>query len=372
MSDGVSDGPTRIAILGCGFIGTVHSYSLRSLIGGGLADAVVVSACDVDVDRARATLDAHGPGRATDDLDQALEGVDAAWVCTPTAMHRQVVERCVAHGVAIYCEKPLAKNLASALEIFRMVDEAGLPNQVGLVLRYAPPFSALASICQGQPVVGAPGPEVLGRPIASVLRDDQFFPIGGMYRSTWRGDVDVAGGGTLIEHSIHDVDALSWMFGPVVSVTARTQNNAGHPGIEDVAAVTFAHSSGAISTLLSVWHGLESRPSTRRLEVFFEKAHVVLENEQLGPVMIEHAGGPTDLGISENASELMNRLPVPDALRPQILAYAGSDLAFLAALAGGFAPEPGLAVAVEAHRVVEAAYRSAALGGEPLILAECD
>ena len=126
------------------------------------------------------------------------------------------------------------------------------------------------------------------------MRDDQYFPIGGMYGSDWRADVSIAGGGTLLEHSIHDLDLLAWMLGPVVSVVARTQNHAGHPGIEDVAAVTLEHSSGAISTLLSVWHGIKTRPSTRRLEVFFERGHAVLENEQVGPVMVEQAEDDRD------------------------------------------------------------------------------
>ena len=48
--------------------------------------------------------------------------------------------------------------------------------------------------------------------MATVLRDDQYFPIQGFYGSTWRKDVTQAGGGTLIEHSIHDVDVLRWLL----------------------------------------------------------------------------------------------------------------------------------------------------------------
>lgn len=363
-------GGQRIAILGCGFIGTIHSFALRSLIRGGLVDASVVATCDVDLEKAKRTLEMHQKetvaGVVTDDPDEALDRADVAWVCTPTAMHQLAVERCVAHGVSIYCEKPLAKNLDGAVAIEKMVEGAKLANQVGLVLRYAPPFRTISALCQGTATEGGPDVDLLGRPMAALLRDDQFFPVDGMYGSKWRADVEVAGGGTLIEHSIHDVDALSWMFGPVVSVTARSANHAGHPGIEDVAAVTFVHATGAVSTLLSVWHAVESRPSTRRLEVFFEKAHAVLEDEQVGPVRIERSGGePMDIGLPSEASDLMERLPVADSLKSQILPYAASDLSFLRAVSSGRPPEPGLGVAVSAHRVVEAAYRSAASGGEP-------
>jgi predicted dehydrogenase len=198
-----------------------------------------------------------------------------------------------------------------------------------------------------------------------VLRDDQYFPIGGMYGSDWRADVSIAGGGTLLEHSIHDLDLLAWMLGPVVSVIARTKNHAGHHGIEDVAAVTLEHSNGALSTLLSVWHGIETRPSTRRLEVFFERAHAVLEDEQVGPVMVQQADQNTEIGLPRSAVEVMNRLAVPNELRTHLLAYASADLEFLHSVQRGQPPSPDIGVALEAHRIVDAAYRSAEVGGEP-------
>src|SRR5580698_2884062 len=123
----------RVAILGCGFIGNIHSFALRCLICGGLVDAAVVATCDVDLDKATRILEPHGGGTATVDLDEALAGADAAWVCTPTAMHHQAVERCVANGVAVYCEKPLAKDLEGAQAIADLVRRAKVGNQVGLV-----------------------------------------------------------------------------------------------------------------------------------------------------------------------------------------------------------------------------------------------
>jgi predicted dehydrogenase len=201
--------------------------------------------------------------------------------------------------------------------------------------------------------------------MAAVLRDDQYFPVGGMYGSEWRSDVAVAGGGTLLEHSIHDVDLLTWMFGPVVSVVARTENHAGHAGVEDVAAVTFEHSNGALSSLTSVWHGIGTRPSTRRLEVFFERAHIVLEDEQVGPVKIELDDSTCELGLPAEALEVMDRLAVPDELKPHLLAYSSADLSFVRSVENRRPASPGIDIALEAHRIVDAAYRSAALGGAP-------
>ena len=73
------------------------------------------------------------------------------------------------------------------------------------MLRHAPVFRNVAEIVHSGRY---------GKPMALVLRDDQYFPIQGMYGSTWRSDVDKAGGGTLIEHSIHDLDVINWVLGP--------------------------------------------------------------------------------------------------------------------------------------------------------------
>ena len=103
-----------------------------------------------------------------------------------------------------------------------------------------------------------------------VFRDEQAFPIQGHDLSDWRKDVEIAGGGTLIEHSIHDLDLLTWLAGEVASVQAQTRNFAGHEGIEDLASVTLSFANGATGQLTSIWHNMEDRAASRYLELFLE------------------------------------------------------------------------------------------------------
>ena len=352
---------TRVALVGCGFIGGIHSAALRALIRGGLVDARVVTTYDVDPGRAERLAAAHDGCRAARGLEDAVEGADAVWACTPTSSHREVVEAACAHGLAVFCEKPLAPTLAEAEETAALVAAAGVPAQVGLVLRAAPVFQALhAALAQE---------ESSGPPMSAVLRDDQFFPIQGHYASTWRADPAVAGGGALIEHSIHDLDVLAWLLGPVVEVWASTANFAGHPGVEDVAHVTLSHSSGARSALVSLWHQILSRPSTRRLEVFCRERLFWLDDDLAGPLHVEGPGGPEpDRGPGPAFQKLAEGLAVRDQWRVPLAAYAGPDRDFLACLAEGRAPLPGMAEALRAHVVVDAVYRSAA-EGRPVAIA---
>src|SRR5690606_10485506 len=121
-----------------------------------------------------------------------------------------------------------------------------------------------------------------GRVMSVVFRDDQFIPIQGMYESTWRSDPTKVGAGTLLEHSIHDLDLLEFLFGEVRSVNGRSAEFHPHEGIEDVMVATLAFESGAIGSLVSVWHDVLERPSLRRVEVFCENAYFVLEGDAFG------------------------------------------------------------------------------------------
>ena len=348
----------RVGLIGCGFIGGIHSHALRGLIRGGLVDATVVAVADADVERAQSFAAAHGDAVATADANEVIDRADAVWVCTPTDTHRPLVEAVAASGRAIYCEKPLAPTMEDVAAVAHAVAEAGIPHQVGLVLRHAAPIVELRRL------IG----EDVGRAMAAVLRDDQYFPIQGRYASEWRADVVQAGGGTLIEHSIHDLDALAWLLGPVVEVSCRTANYAGHPGIEDVAMATLVHQSGATSTLVSVWHQILSRPSTRRLEVFCERALLWLDDEGAGPVHVETAAEDRVVDAPTLTGDL-HRLAVRDEWRAPLSDYASADRAFLQAVATGQRPQPGFDVAVRAHQIAAAAYRSAASGGRPTAVA---
>jgi predicted dehydrogenase len=345
----------RVGIIGCGFISQLHSRALRGILDAGLVDAAVVAACDADLDRAEACAKAHGASLATTDAAAVLSAVDAVWICTPTSSHRALVEAAAAGGVAIFCEKPLATTLADAEAMAAAA--ATVPSQVGLVLRSSPAYSALADLVHG----GS-----LGAPMAVVFRDDQYLPTQGQYASEWRADVTIAGGGTLIEHSIHDLDVLRWLLGDATSVVARTANHAGHLGIEDVAVATITFESGAVASLTSVWHQILSRPSTRALEVICERgiASVADGDEYRGPLRLI-----ADDGNREDRFDLdpwVLALPIAEPWLRFAGVYAPQARDFLRAVADGTRPDPGFDVAVAAHRLADAVYRSAARFGAPV------
>lgn len=347
----------RIGLVGCGHIGTVHSLALGQLTRAGLIDAAITGTLDTDPARAAEQARHHG-AEVFEDLEALADASDVLWVCTWTAAHREAVRAAADRGLPVFCEKPLAPTLAECEAIAD--DLRRVPHQVGLVLRHAPVFRAVAeAVASGR----------YGRPMATILRDDQYFPIQGMYGSTWRSDVDRAGGGTLIEHSIHDVDLLHWMLGGLpTAVTGRVSSTFGYPGIEDTATVTLDYDSHR-ATIVSVWHQVTTRPSTRRLEVFCEDALLWTEDDHLGPLHVETSDGTAT--ILGTPPEWVGRFTIPEVLAKQLAQYAEPSLAFLRGLDTDLPEEagfPDVEVALAAHRVVDLAYRSSDAGGRALVL----
>jgi myo-inositol 2-dehydrogenase/D-chiro-inositol 1-dehydrogenase len=333
----------RVGFLGAGLIASYHGISLHR----SSPETVIAAVHDPDPARAEAFAAASGATAMADEA-AVLDAVDAVYICTWTSEHRRLVTAAVERGLPVFCEKPLATNLDDARAMADLVREAGIVNQVGLVLRSSPAFLELHHQLQDPRN---------GRVQAAVLRDDQYLPVQGMYGSTWRGDVDKAGAGTMLEHSIHDIDALEWLLGPVAGVSARSSSFHAIAGIEDTFVVGMELAGGAQISLTSVWHQLLERPSLRRLEVICEHAFLTLEHDVLGPVTWVRNDG-------EHGSIEGEALVAAVAGRHGGVA-PNQDRGFAEAVRDGVpGPHPDFATARRAHEVVDAVYRSAAAGGQ--------
>ncbi len=344
----------RIGLVGTGLMGEHHLWALQRLTATGLINAAVTLVHDADRARATAFGSDHDV-EVADDLADLVARVDVAWITTWTAGHLEPAVAAAAAGRAVFVEKPLAPNLAECLELAEVLRP--VPHQVGLILRHAPAYQLLRQLVAS---------EKFGRPMGAMFRDDQHVPLNGPYGSTWRAEVEKAGGGTLIEHSVHDVDVLTWVLGIPSSVSAHTSSFAGTPGIEDLAMVRLDYAEGHSASLMSVWHKVEGRTTARRIEVFCEHGVLSMEGE-VGPVVVQTSDGVVAhetpfpavldaLGLDE----------VPERWREAAGGLALQAKAFLDGLELGKPGWPSVDDALIAHRVVDAAYRSAATGGHAI------
>ncbi len=351
-----------VGLIGCGFIGRFHSTGIRAAIRRGLVDAEYVAVCDSDPERARSFADVTGARLVTTDPSEVINSpdVNVVYVCVPTSGHKGLVLQAAAAGKHVFCEKPLATNLADVEEMVAAVEAAGVKHGVGLILRHSPIFTVLKSLAEDA---------TLGRLMAIAFRDDQFFPLQGHYGSDWRADKAIVGAGTLLEHSIHDADILHWFGGTPKSIRGAVRNFAGHDGVEDLATAHIEFESGAIAELVSIWHSVLGRPSTRRFELFFEKGLFAIDNDFLGPIHLQtHAANARTITEEEVRSRYLDIVGLQDAEFEATLRYSFEDYFFLKAVEENRPAFPDFRVALAAHRIVDAVYRSAAENGAPVAL----
>ena len=338
--------PPVVGFIGTGHIATFHSKMLRrsgvDMVRGGC----------FDIDRTRAETFAQASGSSVMNSEQeVIDSSDVVYICTWTSEHERLVSMCIAAGVPYFCEKPLGVNLASAASMHRQATQAGLTHQCGLILRRSPAYLWAKELID-DPKAGAP--------MAVVFRDDQFIPIQGHYNSTWRADVNKAGAGTLLEHSIHDVDMLRFLIGDISAVSARATYTHQLDGIDDVVAASVQFANGAVGTLTTIWHDNLSRSSLRHVEIFCANRTIMISGDDwFGPVTWSDADGTS--GSLEGDALLEKTQPLA-AIHPN------PDAAFVLSAIENTPAYPDFAIALEAHRVVEAMYESSRNNGASIAL----
>lgn len=331
----------RVGFLGAGFIATFHSKLLRA---SGVAHERA-GVYDPDGSRSEAFVAAAG-GFVAGSEDEVLSSCDAVFICTWTSDHEAQVRRAVDADVAVFVEKPLSTDLDGARRVGALLD--GRVHQVGLVLHRSPAYNLVSSLLEDT--------ERNGRLMSAMFRDDQVLPTGGRYASAWRAERDKAGSGVLLEHSIHDLDLLDRLIGPVTSASGHQRSFHGIDGIEDLVVATFELAGGGVATLTTVWHDLPDRNSLRYLELHCERAFISVEEDWFGPVRYSIEGSTQEWSGDGLLAECERR-GIPTSL---------PEGEFIEAVAAGRPAWPGAAVAVRAHELCDAVYRSAAAGGRPI------
>lgn len=178
------------------------------------------------------------------DLDALLaEGLDGVIVCSENAEHRRHVEAAAGRVRAILCEKPIATTLEDAQAMIAACERAGTKLQVAFPVRFAPPVERLKDLLASSS---------LGRLISAKCTNHGRMPGG------WFLDPEQAGGGAVIDHTVHVIDVLRWVLQTEVrEVYAEVGHGLLHDTeIDDAGMLSFTLANGMYGTLDTSW----SRP----------------------------------------------------------------------------------------------------------------
>lgn len=225
----------RLGLIGAGRIGRIHGTNAARRIPG----CALAAIADLNEDAAQACAAATGVDAVFTDPQAIFDdpAIDAVIICSATQTHVPLIEAAAGAGKHIFCEKPVALELAAVDRAMRAVEAAGVKAQVGFNRRFDPSFAELQRALAG----GAIGTPHLVR-ITS--RDPAPPPIEYVRIS----------GGLFYDMTIHDFDMARFIVGAEVeSVFAtgscRVDPAIGEAGDIDTAVVVLTFAGGVVCTI---------------------------------------------------------------------------------------------------------------------------
>ena len=287
-----TDRPLRIGVIGAGVMGSNHARVFSGLAGGRLVGIA-------DTDRAVAEnvarqLDCEAVTGVSELLDL---GVEAVTIAAPTHLHHQIALDCIARGVHVLVEKPIASTTEEGRDIIDAAKRAGVTLMVGHVERFNPAVQAIKDAIRNEDILSI-----------GITRVGPFPP-------------RMSNVGVVIDLAVHDIDLIQWFTDSEI-VEVQPQVSSFVAEREDIALLQFRTASGVLAHINTNWI---TPFKARSVTVATRKKYI------MGDLLTRQV--TECFGFQPDGSYSMRHLSVGHAepLRAELLA-------FLQAIRGGSAP----------------------------------
>ncbi|QIS14713.1 Gfo/Idh/MocA family protein [Nocardia arthritidis] len=254
-----------IGLAGTGRIGTAHAETLKNLAGVG---TVVVA--DADAERARTAATKLGVEFAADIDALFATRLDGIVIATATDSHPELITRAVDLGIPVFCEKPVAADIAGTVTVLDHLRNATVPVQIGFQRRFDAGYRAARSaVASGE----------LGwlHTLRATTLDPAPPPAEYIPRS----------GGIFRDCGVHDFDIIRWVTGREVTEVYAVGANRGDEFFTaandvDTAAVTLTLDDGSLATVsLTRYNGAGYDV---RLEALGSRANAIVGLDDRAPL----------------------------------------------------------------------------------------
>lgn len=187
-----------------------------------------------------------------------VEKIEAVFVTTQPNTHAEIAIEAARRGKHVFCEKPFTPSLAEARNALKVIKKKKVVFELGLVLRYTECYNLLKKI-------------ISNRELGDIFAAQARY---GGYMLSYKPHFDRGyDRGMVNGNTIHMVDMLRYLFGPVKQVWARFDG--GFPkGTELAAVISFSHVNGVISGL----YGSGAMRASSFLFVNGSDADAIVEN----------------------------------------------------------------------------------------------
>ena len=258
----------RLALVGPGRWGRI----LVEAVQGVSREVTFTHAVARSPEKARAWCEARGialVGTLADALDmgQLEGGIDGVVLATPHSRHAAQIEEAASASMPVFCEKPVALNVADAGRALDAVRATGTVFAAGHNRRFLP------AVLQMKRMIDA---GELGRLLHAEGNMSSHVGFGEVYTpDLWRVAAGESPAGGLAAAGIHVIDLMIHLLGPVASVVAQSDRLVHEIDHDDTTGMLLrfaSRASGYVGTMTAT--GREFR-----LQVFGERGWLELRGE---------------------------------------------------------------------------------------------
>src|ERR1700728_2524730 len=218
-----ADGPLNVGVVGVGVMGSNHARVLSEMAGVRLVGVV-------DPDRKQGDFVSGAIGCAAfGDLEALLRrGVDAVTIAAPTHLHHDLALECIARGVNLMVEKPIASNVAEGRAIVAAARRGGVTLMIGHVERFNPAVESIKRAIKDQDILSI-----------AITRVGPFPP-------------RMSNVGVVIDLAVHDIDLIRWFTDSEI-IEIQPQTSSAVAVREDIALLQFRTASGVLAHINTNW-----------------------------------------------------------------------------------------------------------------------
>lgn len=307
----------RIGIIGCGGMGKMHSQAALAC-----GTAQLIAGADELVDKAKEFAEKFSC--AWEPSPAALlkrSDIDAVMICTPTPSHHTLALEALAAGKHVFLEKPMARTLAQAEEVWAAAKRSNRCCQIGHVLRFWPEYVFLKEVVRdgrwGKPVQ-MKFVRVCAQPTWTA--------------NNWYIDPALSGGAALDLH-LHDTDMVHFLLGiPKRVLSQGVKDQTGWRSI----TTHYEYPNGPLVQAEGTWYHAEKFGFNMSYIAAFEK----------GVLDYNCSRSPSLLFYPNQGEAQEPKLPKPPATKPaeginisDLGGYLLQDQYFFACVGAGKPPE---------------------------------
>jgi 1,5-anhydro-D-fructose reductase (1,5-anhydro-D-mannitol-forming) len=276
----------RWGLIGASTIASEHMIGAIRANGG-----EVIAVLSSDASRGRSYAETHGIPRSTKELPALVEAadIDAFYISTTNELHRDQLFAAAAAGKHVMCEKPLALTLADARAMVAECKRRGIVMGTNHHLRNAATHRAMRdAIAEGR----------IGKPLFARVFHAVYLP---PHLQGWRIKSPGAGGGVILDITVHDADTLRFVLGDEPESVSAMVSRGGmaEAGLEDGVMGVIRFAGG---TLAQFHDAFTTRYATTGFEVHGDAGSLVatdcMTQQPRGEVLLRTSEGTVPLSLT--------------------------------------------------------------------------